>query len=150
MDSALAHSFPGYSQPEHHLNHILQFHPHLQLVDDSSRFGSNSSSSVSLTSLFPMPGGGSCNSNFQYSHPPPPPLLPLSRRGSDCSVLSNASSDGDGGVLMMVESRSRLTREQIQLLERQFSDSPKPNTKIRRALADTTGLSVQRVGVSTL
>ncbi|RPB03201.1 hypothetical protein L873DRAFT_288823 [Choiromyces venosus 120613-1] len=47
---------------------------------------------------------------------------------------------------MMVESRSRLTREQIQLLERQFSDSPKPNTKIRRALADTTGLSVQRVG----
>ena len=97
-----------------------------------------------------MPGGGSCNSNFQYSHPPPPPLLPLSRRGSDCSVLSNASSDGDGGVLMMVESRSRLTREQIQLLERQFSDSPKPNTKIRRALADTTGLSVQRVGVSTL
>ncbi|CAZ81345.1 unnamed protein product [Tuber melanosporum] len=46
----------------------------------------------------------------------------------------------------MVESRSRLTREQIQLLERQFSDSPKPNTKIRRVLADKTGLSVQRVG----
>jgi len=146
MDSALAHSFQGYSRPEHNLDHILQFHPHLQLVDDSNRFASNSSSSVSLTSMFPMPGGGSCNSNFQYSHP----LLSLSRRGSDCSVLSNASSDGDGGVLMMVESRTRLTREQVQLLERQFSDSPKPNTKIRRALADTTGLSVQRVGVSTL
>ncbi|CUS08713.1 unnamed protein product [Tuber aestivum] len=148
MDSALAHSFSGYSQPEHRLNRILQFHPHLQLVDDSSRFASNSSSSVSLTSMFPMPGGGPCNNNdnnFQYSQPPPPPP-PLLSRGSDCSVLSNASSDGDGGVLMMVESRCRLTREQVQLLERQFSDSPKPNTKIRRALADKTGLSVQRVG----
>jgi hypothetical protein len=43
-----------------------------------------------------------------------------------------------------------LTPEQSLLLERQFSESPKPSTKVRRALAEVTGLSAQRVAVSSI
>lgn len=39
-----------------------------------------------------------------------------------------------------------MTRDQVLALERQFSETPKPNTKVRRLLAESTGLSTQRVG----
>ena len=138
MDSVHSHSFAGFTQPENRFDQLYQYHPHLQL-DETSDFPSSTSSSVSLSSMFPLPG--------DYQFPPLP--LSLSRRGSDCSALSSTSSEGDG-VMMVAEPRGRLTREQICLLERQFSETPKPNTRIRRSLAEATGLSAQRIGVRFL
>lgn len=138
MDSVHSHSFPGCSQPENQFDQLYQYHPHLQL-DETSSFSLPASSSVSQSSMFPLPR------DYQFSPPPP---LSLSRRGSDCSVLSSTSSEGDGIMMVVTEPRGRLTREQICLFERQFSETPKPNTKIRRSLAEATGLSVQRIGVS--
>jgi Homeodomain len=48
-----------------------------------------------------------------------------------------------------VSTRPRLTREQVFLLEQQFQAAPKPSTSTKRKLAETTGLSMPRVGVST-
>ena len=47
-----------------------------------------------------------------------------------------------------VSTRPRLTREQVFLLEQQFQAAPKPSTSTKRKLAETTGLSMPRVGVS--
>lgn len=46
-----------------------------------------------------------------------------------------------------VSTRPRLTREQVFLLEQQFQAAPKPSTSTKRKLAETTGLSMPRVGV---
>ncbi|KAI9862536.1 MAG: hypothetical protein M1813_004388 [Trichoglossum hirsutum] len=45
-----------------------------------------------------------------------------------------------------VSTRPRLTREQVFLLEQQFQAAPKPSTSTKRKLAETTGLSMPRVG----
>jgi hypothetical protein len=47
-----------------------------------------------------------------------------------------------------VSTRPRLTREQVLLLEQQFQAAPKPSSSTKRKLAETTGLSMPRVGVS--
>ncbi|KAI9840010.1 MAG: hypothetical protein M1819_000202 [Sarea resinae] len=44
-----------------------------------------------------------------------------------------------------VSTRPRLTREQVWLLEKQFQAHHKPNSNIKRHLAEETGLSLQRV-----
>ncbi|KAH0556101.1 hypothetical protein GP486_005961 [Trichoglossum hirsutum] len=45
-----------------------------------------------------------------------------------------------------VSTRPRLTREQVFLLEQQFQAAPKPSTSTKKKLAETTGLSMPRVG----
>ncbi|KAI9767259.1 MAG: hypothetical protein M1840_005859 [Geoglossum simile] len=45
-----------------------------------------------------------------------------------------------------VSTRPRLTREQVFLLEQQFQAAPKPSASTKRKLAETTGLSMPRVG----
>ena len=47
-----------------------------------------------------------------------------------------------------VLSRQRLTKEQIEVLESQFQAHPKPNTNIKRQLANQTKLALPRVSVS--
>ncbi|KAI5810108.1 hypothetical protein DFH27DRAFT_465474, partial [Peziza echinospora] len=42
--------------------------------------------------------------------------------------------------------RPRLSREQVLMLEKQFSENPKPTAAARWAVAQRTGLSMQRVG----
>jgi len=44
--------------------------------------------------------------------------------------------------------RPRLTREQVFVLEKQFMENNKPTTAMRFSVAQKTGLSMQRVGVS--
>lgn len=139
MDSLQSNLFPDFSQPEQHL---LQLHQHFHHQENACRFASSLSSSAP-SSLFPTYDVTSSSTCVLPSSPPP---LSQSRRGSACST----SSTGDEIVTAEPEDfpRARLTREQIVLLERQFSETPKPNTKVRRGLAETTGLSIQRVGVS--
>ena len=47
-----------------------------------------------------------------------------------------------------MSTRPRLTREQALLLEQHFELHYKPNTTIKKELAEKTGLSLQRVAVS--
>ncbi|KAI9674692.1 MAG: hypothetical protein M1817_001595 [Caeruleum heppii] len=54
----------------------------------------------------------------------------------------NMTDDIDENEL---STRPRLTREQVWLLEKQFQIHHKPNSNIKRQLAETTGLSLQRV-----
>jgi hypothetical protein len=70
----------------------------------------------------------------------------LSRRGSACSNASSSSEMSSYGG----ESMETLTPEHHMLLERQFSETRKPAVKVRRALAEQAGLSVQVISVSLL
>lgn len=170
MDSLQSNLFPDFYQPEYNLNqqhHHLQnqnLHPQnyysnniypLHQQENASRFASSLSSGSSTTtsaqaSLFPTyTNSTSC---LLPSSPPPQPLqsqlpLSLSRRGSACSI-SSTGNEVAGAAEPEDFPRARLTRDQVLALERQFSETPKPNTKVRRLLAESTGLSTQRVGVS--
>ncbi|KAI9847753.1 MAG: hypothetical protein M1838_000798 [Thelocarpon superellum] len=62
-------------------------------------------------------------------------------RTSDKMVPEPSSEVDDGDM----SSRARLTPEQAALLEREFELHYKPNTGIKRELAEQTGLSLQRV-----
>ncbi|KAI5839967.1 hypothetical protein DFP73DRAFT_192690 [Morchella snyderi] len=168
MDSLQSNLFPDFYQPEYNINqqhHHLQnqnLHPQnyysnniypLHQQENASRFASSLSSGSSSTtsaqaSLFPT-YTNSTSCLLPSSPPPLPPQsqlpLSLSRRGSACSTSSTGNE-----VAATAEPedfpRARLTRDQVLALERQFSETPKPNTKVRRLLAESTGLSTQRVG----
>jgi len=62
--------------------------------------------------------------------------------------IVTASRRGSADDAEEVDSpRSRLTREQVFVLEKQFMENNKPTTAIRFSIAQKTGLSMQRVGV---
>src|SRR5262249_39736183 len=58
-----------------------------------------------------------------------------------------AKGPGDGQKEIEPSTRPRLTREQVDLLEGQFRAYHKPNTHVKRQLAEQTGLSMPRVAV---
>src|SRR4051794_17948716 len=61
--------------------------------------------------------------------------------------FSTAKGPGDGHKEIEISTRPRLTRDQVDLLEGQFQAYHKPNTHIKRQLAEQTGLSMPRVAV---
>lgn len=59
-----------------------------------------------------------------------------------CSLLCDDSREAKD------HPRPRLTSEQVFLLEKYFHEKPRPPAALRLAVAQQTGLSMQRVGVS--
>lgn len=49
-----------------------------------------------------------------------------------------------------ISTRPRLTKEQAEVLETHFQANHKPSSQVKRELAIQTGLSINRVGVSTV
>ncbi|KAI5776760.1 hypothetical protein EDC01DRAFT_443832 [Geopyxis carbonaria] len=69
----------------------------------------------------------------------------FSRRESTDSTTSSRSEFVSENFEDSQFPPSRLSHEQTVILERHFSDTPKPSIKTRRVLSEATGLSVQRV-----
>lgn len=94
---------------------------------------STSSTTTFTNNFFPQPAAAA------------PQML---RTESADSFLSATNSNKTDYALLSGEP-VRLTHAQTVVLERQFLESPKPSTRIRRGLAELAGLSVQRVTVRT-
>src|SRR5438876_633428 len=62
-------------------------------------------------------------------------------------LLPKTSTTKDPGYGHEISTRPRLTPEQVDLLENQFQAYHKPNTHVKRQLAERTGLTLPRVAV---
>lgn len=45
------------------------------------------------------------------------------------------------------EPKPRLAKDEVELLEREFAKNPKPNTSLKRELAEQMGVEVPRINV---